>query len=333
MLNYESEIEESLLVNLGKTFNIDDFNILQVYLKLRFLILNPKYQSIFKKLTKQRNINKTIQTIPKDLKENYIKYLFKQLKISQYLYKDIPLSFTYKENGLFNIYDSLEFTLLNSKTTTTVGLKEKTYDYIFKIIDEIYKENDKVKTNPIKLKYNNLLLLDNLFQIKEHKTFEIDGFIQDFTILSEEEECQTILAKENEESSDISLISEDILQDYLATHLELIEDGLIYIDKEYRLPDGRIDILAKDKDNNLVIIEVKVKDDERLPWQCIYYPYALANKYPNRKIRMITVAPQYKDSLFVVLNTLNITMYAFDILIKQKEIKQLNLKLIKKGAK
>jgi hypothetical protein len=58
---------------------------------------------------------------------------------------------------------------------------------------------------------------------------------------------------------------EDKIRDYLADHLELLETGLQFVDKEYELPSslgagGRIDLLARDICGNVVLIEIKRSD-------------------------------------------------------------------------
>jgi len=59
--------------------------------------------------------------------------------------------------------------------------------------------------------------------------------------------------------------AESQLRDYLASRLELVEDGLqLYVDDygntgvEYETPVGRVDLLAEDSDGGLVVIELKV---------------------------------------------------------------------------
>jgi hypothetical protein len=58
---------------------------------------------------------------------------------------------------------------------------------------------------------------------------------------------------------------EDKIRDYLADHLELLETGLVLVDKEHELhtslgAGGRIDILARDIYGHVVVIEIKRSD-------------------------------------------------------------------------
>src|SRR5439155_21858295 len=58
---------------------------------------------------------------------------------------------------------------------------------------------------------------------------------------------------------------EDKIRDFLAEHLELLEAGLVLVEKEYRLPNplgagGKIDLVARDPFGHIVIIEIKRSD-------------------------------------------------------------------------
>jgi hypothetical protein len=58
---------------------------------------------------------------------------------------------------------------------------------------------------------------------------------------------------------------EDKIRDYLASHLDLLEEGFRLVGKEYKLPNqigagGRIDIVARDIYGHVVIIEIKRSD-------------------------------------------------------------------------
>ncbi|MGK4040915.1 endonuclease NucS domain-containing protein [Heyndrickxia oleronia] len=94
--------------------------------------------------------------------------------------------------------------------------------------------------------------------------------------------------------------SESDLEKYLKTRLHLIEDGLRLIDTQYEVKGGIIDILARDKNDNLCIIELKVNSKPKeLIWQCLYYPLQFKDEIG---LRMITVAPKYDDSIKVILD-------------------------------
>ncbi|MFK0009288.1 endonuclease NucS domain-containing protein [Paenarthrobacter sp. NPDC090520] len=66
---------------------------------------------------------------------------------------------------------------------------------------------------------------------------------------------------------------EDVIRDFLAADLDIIEPGLQLVDKEYYLPNnvgsrGFIDILARDKHGLIVVIELKRSDGAAR--QCIH---------------------------------------------------------------
>lgn len=94
--------------------------------------------------------------------------------------------------------------------------------------------------------------------------------------------------------------TEKYLEYLLIENLSLIEDGLIYIDNQYEVDNGFIDILAKDKDGTLCIIELKItKRDTKIIEQSVYYPTQF-----SEKTRMITIAPDYSNKLSKSLNSL-----------------------------
>ena len=58
---------------------------------------------------------------------------------------------------------------------------------------------------------------------------------------------------------------EDKIRDHLADHLNILEEGLQLVRKEFRLPNpggagGRIDIVARDRLGHFVVIEIKRSD-------------------------------------------------------------------------
>ena len=60
------------------------------------------------------------------------------------------------------------------------------------------------------------------------------------------------------------------LENYIVVNLQLIEDDMKLIKVQYSVNDGIIDILARDKNNKLCIIELKVNEDSKsLIFQCV----------------------------------------------------------------
>ena len=126
-------------------------------------------------------------------------------------------------------------------------------------------------------------------------------------------------------NSNLNEIKEKDLETYLINHLDLIEDGLTFQTRQYHLDEGIIDILAKDKDDNIVIIELKIEDDKKIIWQSMYYPKQIKKKF-NSKVRMITIMPFYPKYLLDILNDLNIEKFSYNIKISNNKIVDLTLK-------
>jgi Holliday junction resolvase-like predicted endonuclease len=99
---------------------------------------------------------------------------------------------------------------------------------------------------------------------------------------------------------DISSMSELDLEDALVHNIHLIEKGMTLVQRQYAVDGGRLDLLTRDKDGILCIIELKVKgDDERLVFQSMYYPTQF-----NEPVRMITIAPYYAPKISTSLDSL-----------------------------
>jgi Holliday junction resolvase-like predicted endonuclease len=106
-------------------------------------------------------------------------------------------------------------------------------------------------------------------------------------------------------------IDEATLEELVCANLEQIEHGLTLVQRQYPVEGGRIDILAKDRTDTTVIIELKVShDDPSLIFQCVYYPKQFAEK-----TRMITIAPYYSQRISNTLKDLDYVepyTYIFD---------------------
>lgn len=123
--------------------------------------------------------------------------------------------------------------------------------------------------------------------------------------------CDKPPEKENENEFDDTDNSkfayEADLRDYLAKNLCVIEKGLVlYKDSngktgiEYTIDENnkRIDILALDKNNIPVIIELKVnRGYEKVIGQCQYYKNKIKNIFKTEKVRVIIIARQITEYL------------------------------------
>ena len=306
-MNYELEIEDKLMENLKNKYHLENTILAYLYLKFRTFCINRTYNFKDKVLV--------------------IDTLLKELFITENVYKNEILHLYYaRENSLSNIIDTLEYEL--SKTNY-----EKIYNRK-KIIKEIleYSEKNLKKYRrdsyyQMYRTYFSLKKLNELFNISEiNEVPDIDGFIQDPVRINKELECERYLQFANFSTNNLNSIQEKDLEDYLIQHLDKIENGLTYVTRQFDLNEGRIDILAMDKDEKYVIIELKTAIDKTLIWQCMYYPDELKQLYKTRKVRMITIAPEYPDYLLKPLRKIrNIEHYRYNIAISNHKVEDIQL--------
>ncbi len=105
---------------------------------------------------------------------------------------------------------------------------------------------------------------------------------------------------EIEETFEASLSLEKDLHSYLAARVEKLEAGLRIVENgfEFQIDAGRIDILAKDRDGNLVVIELKAgKAKDNALGQIIGYMGCMTTieKFQNIPIRGILIASGFEQ--------------------------------------
>lgn len=116
-----------------------------------------------------------------------------------------------------------------------------------------------------------------------------------------------MVTKLNDENPVLGLFSsEDELRDHIAGRLELIEDDLALLGKEYSLPNpdgagGRIDILARDGLGHILCIEVKRSNNSArgtLNELSKYVTLLVArDRIPRHMIRCIVISTQWEELL------------------------------------
>jgi len=160
--------------------------------------------------------------------------------------------------------------------------------------------------------------------IELEKNELLNEFIEKYWINGKTEDGEKIINRyknkyysyyENSPKKEIEVEDPDIsqfayeadLRDYLAKNLSVIEKGLTLYNGsngktgiEYRIDENnkRIDILAIDKNNIPVIIELKVnRGYEKVIGQCQYYKNKIKNIFKSEKVRVIIIARQITEYL------------------------------------
>jgi hypothetical protein len=118
-------------------------------------------------------------------------------------------------------------------------------------------------------------------------------------IISEDEEDENI-KEENE------FAYENDLRNYLVRNLSVIENGLKLYEvggttgEEFNIPETsrRIDILAVDKQNKFVVIELKVsRGYEKVVGQTLFYQSSIKSIFKQEKVRAIIIAREITPEL------------------------------------
>jgi RecB family endonuclease NucS len=127
---------------------------------------------------------------------------------------------------------------------------------------------------------------DNIEQIREQKAHKLKHLTEFIPELKE---------KESISANDVFLnVSEDDVETLIVNNIELVEEGMKFLDKQVEITGGRIDILARDRKGKLCVIEVKIRSEDReLIYQCAYYPTQF--KFP---VRMIAICPEYDPRIY-----------------------------------
>ena len=144
-----------------------------------------------------------------------------------------------------------------------------------------------------------------------------------------ESEIDDLEIEDKLESSEFAY--ERDLKNFLSKNLNIIESDLkLYEDEgitgiEFPVGGRFIDILALDKNNNFIIIELKVsKGYDRVIGQILRYMAWIENNLaePNQKVKGIIIASKISDDLILASSKISdITLYEYDLSISLRKIK------------
>lgn len=301
---YDLEVSDIFIKELKDIYKIEDNAKLYKYFICRFICSNfHKFKDI------KKNISNLISNI--EYKKSLIDYFLNELDLiineDYFLYKDVPISiYGNGENSIVSILSEIESNCI---------------DLFFK--DDIYKEIIFITTkslNSSKRKCSNkkdsehykyYLIYYSLKHLNKYFNIEIIGdssinknldfkYVQYIPSLKIEDKCERYIASEFNTNDSVK-VTEEVLEKFLYKRLHLIEEGLTPIKRQFVIKDGRIDILAKDKNDVYTIIELKIEKDTDLIYQCIYYStqFKLEKKLSN--VRVITISPEYEYGLLTTL--------------------------------
>ncbi|MFF2531458.1 endonuclease NucS domain-containing protein [Brevibacillus sp. NPDC058079] len=324
-MNYESEFQELMIQTLRKQYGIEDDTVLYHYFALRFFISRQG-----KNFEKNRIAKEMVLFLCEELnlpKEETFIYKGETMK------KGIAL-----ENSLQNIMESWNFE--NSIRFVSDGkgnhlsmdqyLIEQQQAIIRYAINKA-KSYKKSKEYGWYWKHHALCYLNRVYNVTTVQPNKIEGVVypdsHDMWIRTMEQIGEAWVHVSEYQRQDTKTITEQDVEDYLFSRLNLVEEGMVYIDRQFSITDGRIDILARDKNGTYCIIELKVSDDKELVWQCLYYPTQIKKKFGVSKVRMITLAPSYSNSLLVTLEQIGyVEILSFVPKVRLGKIEELSIR-------
>jgi len=148
---------------------------------------------------------------------------------------------------------------------------------------------------------------------------------QEGTVTADEEEEYSIAKEENE------FAYENDLRNYLVRNLSVIENALRLYEangvdgEEFCIPgtSRRIDILAVDKQNNFVVIELKVsRGYEKVVGQTLFYQSSIKTIFKRDKVRAIIVAREIISELKIATQFLpDFELFEYQLSVTLNKIK------------
>ena len=111
--------------------------------------------------------------------------------------------------------------------------------------------------------------------------------------------------EEEVEEEELMLSFEQDLEDYLASNIEALEKGLKLVGRQVEVATGRIDLLAKDSEDNLVVIELKAGEASSSSLtQLLAYISAIRDEKKTENVRGILVAHDFADKVIYAVRLL-----------------------------
>lgn len=305
--------------------------LLEDNLKRIYGLQNEKTSYLFKYVSMRAACAKNSRKVKR---KDLFDFIISELNLSR-LERNNKEVLVYKEReySLFDTYmelmDNFEF-----RTEVEGGIEDYKEE-----LEEVFKKGySKAQKYKKSASYKNHLALERLKVLNRNmganpistegiEEFETDTLHNPFKRTLEETLISVI--ETNKVDFSTSYITENQLEEYISKKLELIEDGLKLIKRQFEVSGGTIDILAKDKNGTICIVELKIAEDKSIVWQVLHYPLQIKKIYNVQEVRMITVSPNYSPHILSALKmSKNIECYDYNITTEGKEISELKLRKV-----
>ena len=173
---------------------------------------------------------------------------------------------------------------------------------------------------------------DLFFQIDTKKYRLYDQASDPSPIYTKSQEEEVIATEIENSTEENEFAYERDLQHFLAKNLSLIEPGLILYTEEgitgLEFPVGSrfIDVLAKDKDSNYVVIELKVsRGYDRVVGQILRYMAWIRKNHAeqNQKVRGVIIAREITEDLLLACSeTQNVDLFEYNLSVTLRKIEK-----------
>lgn len=328
------EFQEDLMNALMERFEIHDDRILLLYLLLRSATEDVKKGKVKKKSLSDWS-TQLIHSVRKELsiEQNYGTYDNHEVSLTPYSshlrssLDEWTTSLAMTGQHVWEPYGSMT----NSSSTLLTFLTKK-FDELLKLAKDHAKKLTKQTYYEHYLKYFYLMELNKCFNVKNVNdvliaNFEYDELDSTHLTPSLETYYKRYMDAFNFSHQEYRVVSEKSVEDYLEKHLHELEEGLRMFSRQVVLPNGRIDLLAKDSHGDLVVVEIKVKEDTDLVWQRQYYLEEIKNLYKTEDVRFFAVMPEEYPHITEQMKSFEDTeLFTFTLSVSNKEISNMTFK-------
>ena len=315
---YEYSLEELIENILSKAYSLND-EMLQEYLIKRYMLLNKIYK-----------VNK-IQT--NDFSKFICDILYIDVESGKFKYYDSWVSVnSYVDDSISSIVENWNvFTRVHHIFASNVNEKSvisQIESFCDKIINNGKRKSSKIKGVYKKYYYDNYVLSELNASYNIIPTFPIvDGLgpLKEKALSQRtyEDVCEAYISAMFFDSTDNSLLIEKDIENYIYRNHKKYFPDMKFFGKQKELGSGYIADIVLTSDNFDYILEIKNKKDDRLYWQVTNY-YNIYNQKTNKKVKIITIAPEYSDEMVESLKKLPyVEVKKFKIKIESGKISEL----------